>query len=299
MYRGKHVRHGKLHQAIRWLFLAIVLGLLIWPFAEPYTLELEQTVLEDSSFPADVRQLRIVYVADFHQGSWPFMTRSRVESIVSRINALNADLVLLGGDYAANSKGTIDFFRQLPGIHANYGIYAVLGECDCSLEEGKQEQEEYIRQLRQAMRSVNVTPLINAVEPVRIGSSTIYLAGLDDITNGWPDLKNLAASVRKEDYVIFLSHNPAVIPDAQIASDRNGRNNWFDLALFGHTHGKQVSLFGIGLLGISDVDNHYQGGWVEENRVPMLITRGVGTVRLPTRLHSKPQIHLITIRSGK
>ena len=64
------------------------------------------------------------------------------------------------------------------------------------------------------------------------------------------------------------------------------------------TNGGQLP-FGSKLLQIADeIPENHQRGWVQENRTPMLISRGVGTVRLPIRIGCQPQIHLITVRSG-
>ena len=146
------------------------------------------------------------------------------------------------------------------------------------------------------MMSAGVTPLVNDVASVRIGTSNICIAGIDDVNNGWPDIAGVASQTRQEDYVIFLAHSPEAIPDAQKAGDSSGRRSWFDLGLFGHTHGGQIALIGP-LLGISKVDGRYEQGWLTENRVSLLISRGVGTSVLPVRIGRRPQIHLITVRS--
>ena len=95
--------------------------------------------------------------------------------------------------------------------------------------------------------------------------------------------------------MIFLSHNPSVIPDAQRATDASGRLGWFDLALFGHTHGGQIA--GLGpLMGIGDdVEDRYRRGWLTENRSSLLVSNGVGTSVIPARVFRAPQIHCIDI----
>ena len=147
----------------------------------------------------------------------------------------------------------------------------------------------------EAMRSAGVIPLVNALSPVRVGTSVIYVAGLDDTQAGAPNLEALSAAAGASDYVIFLSHNPSVIPDAQRATDRAGRLGWFDLALFGHTHGGQILNLGP-LMGIGeDVEDRYRGGWLTENRSNLLISNGVGTETIPARLLRPAQIHCIDV----
>jgi len=287
-YRPRHRQRRKGGCLIRALTFLLLIGLLAYPFLEPFMLETETVSLTSDHLPRDVGQLRVAYLSDIHAG--PFFSQGRVEKLISAVNRLNADIVLLGGDYANDCDGAIEFFKNMPRVNSRYGVYAVMGNHDRTIPEGN------LFTLKSAMISAGVTPLVNDVASVRIGASNIYLAGIDDVDNGWPKLNDVAAQVRQEDYVIFLSHSPAVIPEAHKAKDMNGRNMWFDLGLFGHTHGGQIALVG-NLLNITKVEPRYEEGWLTENRTNLLISRGVGTSILPIRLLNKPQIHLINIKS--
>lgn len=269
---------------------AVLLFLLAWPLIEPFMLETEAVTLTAEDLPPGIGQLRIVYASDIHKGG--LFADARISDLVSHINACNADIVLLGGDYAHDSATAIDFFRSLPRIHARYGVFAVLGNHDRTVPESN------LTNLRAAMQSAGVTPLINAVSRVRIGVSDVWIAGIDDPGNGRPDLKGTAAQLSASDYVIFLSHSPAVIPDALAAADRNGRTGWFDLGLFGHTHGGQIALLGP-LLKNDGVPYEYTQGWFKRSRTDLLVSRGVGTSGLPIRLFCTPQLHLITVNSAR
>ena len=293
-YQGRHVRKnqppkrrfGCLARLITFLLLLLLIA---YPFLEPRMLETEIVSLQSADLPSDVRQLRIAYLTDIHAGF--FFSQAQVESLFQRVNAMNADLVLLGGDYATDSESAIDFFRNMPRLNARYGVYAVMGNHD------RTAPETNLTHLRSAMYNAGVTPLVNEVATVRIGLSNIYIAGIDDVNNGWPDLNAVTSRIRQEDFVIFLSHSPEIIQSALQASDQNGRRgNWFDLGLFGHTHGGQVALLGQSL-GISKVEGRYEQGWLRENRSDILVSRGVGTSVLPIRFLRRPQIHQITIIS--
>lgn len=294
-YTGRHAgeydhRSSKLRIVLRVLPVLLVLCLLAWPFVEPYMLEIETVVISSGDLPAAIGQLRIVYLSDIHMSA--AFDKGRVDDLISRVNNLDADIVLLGGDYAEDSTGAVEFFRAMPRIYARYGVYAVPGNHDRTLPESN------LNQLRAAMQTANVTPLINAVTQVRIGSGNIYIAGIDDVSCGHPDLSGVAAQVRREDYVIFLCHSPAIIPEALEARDANWNLNWFDLGLFGHTHGGQIALFG-GLVKDDSVPEAYRSGWSRVNRIDLLTSRGVGTSVLPIRLLCRPQIHVITVKSSR
>ena len=275
-------------KCLRLAIALVILFILSWPLLETFMLETEEKTLTSSDLPAGIGQLRIVYATDIHKGG--LYTDGRLAALISHINACNADIVLLGGDYAADSQEAVAFFRQLSPIHSRYGVYAVLGNHDRTLPEAN------MTTLRREMQSAGVTPLINAVSRVRIGTGDIYIAGIDDVNTGWPDLSGVAARTRADDFVIFLSHSPEVIPDAHKCADMNGRRGWFDLGLFGHTHGGQIALIGQ-YLGIAKVPAQYEQGWIVENRINMLISRGVGTSVLPVRIGRRPQIHVITVKN--
>ena len=286
-YRGRHQQKSRFGFLGRILTLLLLLCLVAYPFLEPYMLEVESVTVTSEDLPQDIGQLRIVYLTDIHQGS--SFSQSRVNELVKRVNALNADIVLLGGDYAQDSSSAVEFFRNVPNIHARYGVYAVMGNHD------RTAPESNLQTMKTLMVSKGITPVINTVHPVRIGASDIYIAGIDDVNTGWPDLAGTASLARDEKFVIFMSHSPEIIPDALRSEDASGKRNWFDLGLFGHTHGGQIALVGQ-YLGIARVDNRYNQGWIVENRIPMLISRGVGTSILPIRLGRSPQIHLITVK---
>ena len=168
-----------------------------------------------------------------------------------------------------------------------------MGECDRSpLEKGEEPST-----LRNKMSKAGVTLLCNEVATLRIGTSDIYIAGIDDVSTEMDDAKSVAAQVNSKDFVIFLVHNPSVISSSLLLTDRNGRGNWFDLGLFGHTHGGQIP-FLEEAFNFNGVPSRYESGLLLENRSWLLISRGVGTTGFPARLFCQPEIHLITVQAG-
>ena len=288
--RARHLQKSRRRRF--WTVFALILALImiIYPLAEARILTTEKVILKSEALPADANHLRIVFLSDIHWGFW--FSDGNLSSLITNINSLRPDLVLFGGDYATDHESALAFFRTLQNmtrIHARYGIYGVPGETDC----GEDAQDRVL--LYEAMTNAGVTPLFNKTDYVRIGSGTICIAGLDDITAGKPDLKSLVSSISGADYVIFLAHNPAVISEAQLVRNSAGSLNWFNLGLFGHTHGGQMKFFS-DLLGIADdVPERYLSGWFTENRMDLLVTRGVGTSVFPARLFCSPQIHLIEV----
>ena len=288
--RARHLKRSKRRRFWTVLSILLIVLLVVYPLIEARILTTDKVLLRSENLPADANHLRIVYLSDIHWGFW--YTDTDLGSLITKINSLRPDLVLFGGDYATDHESALRFFKVLQGmtkIHARYGIYGVPGEADC----GEDAQDRVI--LSEAMTNAGITPLFNKSEMIKVGAGTICVAGLDDVTAGSPDLKSLVSSLSGADYVIFIAHNPSVITEAQQTRDASGSLSWFDLGLFGHTHGGQMKLFS-GLLGITDdVPDRYISGWHTENRVNLLISRGVGTSVFPGRLFCPPQIHLIEV----
>ena len=286
-YRSRHQLRNRRRRRLIIAAMILLLFLLVLPFTEVMFIRVDRANLTSEDLPADIGRLRVVFLSDIHYGF--FFPDGRVSSLVNQINNLKPDIVLFGGDIGDSPKAAVDFFRKLPSIHARYAMLGVLGEAD----HGGDDLER--NTVTDAMRDAGVTPLVNDVAAVRVGTSVIYVAGLDDVLTGTPDLEALARGTSAEDYVVFLCHNPSVITDAQRASDRSGRLGWFDLALFGHTHGGQIA--GIGpLLDIgADVDDRYRGGWLVENRSDLLVSAGAGCSVIPARVFCPPRIHCIDI----
>jgi len=272
------------------LAVLAVLLLIAYPFFEAYHLNVQKTSLQIDDLPTNLKNLKIVFATDIHESArYP---QSRVNKLVNTINGLSADLVLLGGDYADSSDDAIAFFQNVPSIYARLGVYAVLGECD------RTAPETNLTLLVKAMTAAGVQPLVNDVARVKVGQTNLYIAGADDILGGQPDLQSIASQVSADDFVIFLGHNPDLLTDALKAVGSDGDNHWFDLALFGHTHGGQITLFGLPMIAelAPSIGTRYLTGWLEENRADILVSNGVGTSFFPARLFAPAQIHLITLK---
>ncbi len=285
--RGRHQRVNRRRR--RWVYALLVLFLLclLYPFLEAHILRTDRVSLKSDSLPADIGHLHIVYLSDIHYGFW--YSDADVANLISRVNQLKPDIVLFGGDYGSDNAAAVRFFQRMPAVHARYAVLGVIGESD------RGDTPFDLTRLTDTMREAGVTPLINDVSRVRVGTSSVYVAGLDEPVAGTPDLRSVASRVSASDYVIFLCHNPTVIPDAQLLTDRNGHLGWFDLGLFGHTHGGQLGPFS-SLIGLTDdIPVRYREGWLTENRVDLLISRGVGTSVIPARFACYPQIHDIDV----
>ena len=101
---------------------------------EPFRLRIQRYRPRPPDWP-DELGLRIAVLADLH-ACRPWMGPGRIKRIVSQTNALNADLIVLLGDYAAGhrfvsaSVHSSEWAPILGGLTAPLGVHAVLGNHD-------------------------------------------------------------------------------------------------------------------------------------------------------------------------
>lgn len=86
----------------------------------------------------------------------------------------------------------------------------------------------------------------------------------------------------------YKIHNPELFPEIP---------SHVDLTLCGHTHGGQVVLPVLGIMGTKFVPlkhgNKYVRGFIEEDNKKMIVTNGLGTSILPVRFNAFPEIVVI------
>ena len=160
---------------ILWCLAALML--LAYPFWEATTLTVEEHTLYVTDLPANLKNLKIVFASDIHQCAW--FSQSRVNELIGTINGLNADIIILGGDYATDSDSAIAFFRTAPALHARLGVFGVLGNHD------RTQPESNLGLLMAEMKNYGCLPLVNTVSRMKLGQTYIYVAGVDDYYNGF------------------------------------------------------------------------------------------------------------------
>lgn len=262
---------------------------LLYPLYLSRQLYLEERELVLDALPPALSGLRIAYASDIHYGD--MMSEKRVMDLAERLNALDADLMLLGGDYGDSLEGFEAFWRIVPELRARLGVYGVLGNHD--------RQEESLKLLTAAMRRRGVRPLVNDTLLLEINGARLAVCGPDDCYYGAPNFRHLAHQARKADFVILAPHSPDALPDAFDACPQP----FFQLALCGHMHGGQIAPLGIGLYTASRrgfrYGARYRTGVIREKGVTVVISNGVGTTWMPARMGAKPQYHLFTLRQTR
>lgn len=274
--------HTKVPLLGKLLLLLPVTCIVFYPVYLANQLDLVESVIYSERLPAAFDGLTIAYLSDIHYG--PYFSSERVQALIQKVNALGADIIALGGDYGKDSLGALEFFQMMPEFKAKLCTVAVMGNHDRTVPDSR------MHDIMAAMQNAGVTPLVNDALYIKKGGETLALAAPDDFYNGFPSMSAVRESVRDADYVVFLPHSPDFLANID--------DFFFDLALCGHTHGGQITLFGHALHSPCLSGDRYLTGWKKEKGADILISNGVGTSFLPVRLGARPQYHLITLRSG-
>ncbi len=123
---------------------------------------------------------------------------------------------------------------------------------------------------------------------MRFGNSTLNLAGVDYQRTGRPYLTGAEQLIAPGAVNLLLSHNPDVFPVAA----RQG----YALTVSGHTHGGQVRVEILGEdLNVARFYTPYVDGVYRKGAASLFVSRGLGTIGIPTRLGAPPEVALLRL----
>ena len=258
---------------------AVALLLLAYTFIEPYWLDIKTTHINSRDIPENFNGTKIIFVSDIHHG--PYFSKDRVKKLVERINELNPDIILLGGDYVHREPTYITpCFEELSKLKAKIDVFGVLGNHD---------HWENAELIRHEMKSAGIKEIDNKAEWLYKEGDRIKIGGVGDLMEDVQDITPTINDTKKNDFVILLSHNPDYFE--KLGTDK------VDLMFSGHTHGGQVTLFGFWAPLIpSTYGQKYRTGLVETVQTKILISNGIGTITPPVRFFARPQINVVILK---
>ena len=259
----------------------IVLGLL-WIIIEPQLYIVKKINVSSKKLHEDHK---IVFISDIHYGA--FYLGPRLKKIVFKINKLNPDLIIIGGDYIQNVRKSKfnkelleDLFLELSQLKPKNGIITVIGNHDYYLREN-------MNVLLENIEKIGIVLLKNKTLEMKLGSEKVFIHGIDDLTEGIIDINKL--KIDKNYLNIVISHNPEFHEEY---------DTYFDLGLSGHTHGGQINLFGIyaPYTGLKYGQKYIKEINFKGNSI-IITTKGLGCSLLPIRFFAVPEIIELNLNS--
>lgn len=256
-------------------FLLVLGALFIWMrFIEPQWIQVRETTITGTGIQAD-----IALISDIHLGV--YKDTAFLNRVVTRINELPADQVLIAGDftYEPEDQSLYQLFKPLSQLKAP--VYAVLGNHDQQAPGPDIDQP-----LRAALGQLGV----RIVEQDVANTGHWRIAGLGDRWGG-NDNPAFLAQMPAQQPTLLLVHNPDSVMRL--------RPQDTTLALAGHTHCGQIRLPWLYHKVIQSeygFDCGLETARTPHGDVRVLISPGVGEIGLPMRFLNPPTIDWVHLR---
>lgn len=206
---------------------------------------------------------------------------AKVEELVNRVNALDADVIVIVGDVVDELPHQIEWqMLALGKLKAKYGVYTVFGNHD--FYSGMLPWLKKFGELKMGV-------LFNSGVSV---ADNIYIAGVPD-----KSVENTFGSIRidvpralndnhQNLYTVLLAHTPKFTEEPL---------QGIDLQLSGHTHGGQIFPFHL----LVKAANKYVAGLYQEDGYKVYISRGAGYWGPPVRLLAPSDITVFNLQPLK
>jgi len=250
-------------------------------------------------------KLRLALLADPHLAE-PLMPLSRWRHVIATANQLEADAILLLGDYLAGHRfrtaavPVADLAREAKHLAAPLGVHAIIGNHDWWEDARAHRLGHGTTEAQRALEDNHIRVLVNAAVRLSKNNQPFWLTGTDSIfairySDGpnrslryisRADLRATLAQVTDDAPIIHLAHEPDLFPSIP---DR------VSLTLSGHTHGGQVRFLGYSPIVPSAYGNRYAYGHVQENGRHLIVSGGLGCSILPVRFGVPPEITVVDV----
>lgn len=236
--------------------------------------------------------LRFLHLTDIHINLL-LISSARLKRTIEKYNP---DYILISGDLIEKPNNLEKFVKWFKELDIKVPVFAVYGnhEYRCF-----KQDPSFKAEFDNTMKQLDVRLLINQLIFLQ-GKKTdcsgtakkIALVGIDDIKAGQPVNNEMFTCLRNQsDIIIAFSHNPDV--SLHIAE------NSVDLLLTGHFHGGQIWMpFKLEYLLLRKEQLSRMGyikGFATIRKNQIYISRGLGTVLIPFRFFSVPEVTVIDI----
>jgi len=276
------------------LVLFFVPYVLLKSYYDYKNVKVEERIYFLNSSKKDFENFKIAFISDIQIDR--FNKEERVENYFQKLNELNADIVLAGGDFISGDSNYIPVVAFLAGkIKSNYGVYSAIGDHDFS--GFKKLYYKSLDSVKSALKANNVNMIDNGNLLLYVNESLMkitflsntYIKSFDEFI-----FDSLAQTNPESDLKILVAHQP----DEKVA--KKALEYGYNIYLTGHTHGGQIN-FLFPFVKISPVmfETKFISGDFWFNGMLMIVNRGLGMSTVPIRYHSIPEITLIKIRIDK
>jgi len=247
--------------------------------AEPNVKEVKVPIKD---LPEQFEGFRIAQVSDLHVG--PTIGRRFAQTVVNRVNSLDADIVALTGDFTdGHVKDLKNDIAPIAELKSKYGVYYVTGNHEYYWDAVGWVEE---------FEKMGAKPLINKHEKINVDGAEIALGGVSDYSTRNYGALHASSPKKAFDGVpesmtkILLAHQPNSYAEAYKAG--------VNLQLSGHTHAGQYFPFS---LLIPFFQKYYKGLNRHED-MWVYVNTGTGYWGPPMRAGVPSEITLLTLHKA-
>ena len=312
MYRyfsAGHTAKGHYFASRRQFISKMALGLAAIPLASiiygiyrgKYNYKVLKYTLHFEDLPKAFDGYKLTQISDIHSGSFDNM--DKIKYAVDLINEQKSDVILFTGDIVNNrTEELVPYKNVFNKLKAKDGLYSVLGNHDYgdyANWESDEAKHQNLEDLKTLQKEIGFNLLLNESKYLEKNGERIALVGVENWGAGGfktaGDLQQAAASIKKEDFKILMSHDPSHWEKKVIQDDYH-----YHLTLSGHTHGMQFGIEIPGWFKWSPVKWRYKywAGIYEELGQYINVNRGFGYLAFPGRVGIWPEITVIELKKG-
>lgn len=253
-------------------------------YLDTVNIRTEIVELSIDNLPEELQDLRIVHISDI-QGD-QYTGREEIKKYVSKVNALNPDLVIFTGDLISYGTDFIEMSAEaLSKVEATYGIYAVVGDHDYWAD---------LSNIEPALEKRGIPLLRDENRVIEIEKHRLLLTGItqvyskqaepEEVRELTSDTLNTAMKILAAHQVSDLILNEAI-------------ENNYHLYLAGHTHGGQVRVPFLGMtFSASEMETDFVSGTYRRDGLLLNVNNGLGFTLAPIRYNAPPEITVIKLR---
>ncbi len=199
--------------------------------------------------------IKVVGISDLHLGY--AIGDNELKKWVDKINAEQADIILIAGDLIDNSVRPLNanekFVAYLNALQAKKGVYMCFGNHEYL--SGASESIDFLKK-------TNIKVLRDDYVEI---DSTLYIVGRDDRSNlRRKPLKDLVSTLDKNKPIILLDHQPYNLNETE--------ENGIDIQFSGHTHQGQVWPISLITESIYETDH----GFIKKGNANIYVSSGIG-----------------------
>lgn len=240
----------------------------------------------NSNIPNNFYGFKIIQISDIHYKVTT--SKNDLNKIVSEINLLKPDIVILNGDLFDKSISYTkddynNLIKLLSNIDSNISKYAIKGDNDINFK----KWEEVIKES-------NFIDLNDTYELIYYnGIDPILLTGISsNIKDNHikKTINNINKEIKEEyKYSILVLHEPDYIEKIDYSK--------FNLILSGHSINGQIKLPFIGGIIRPKGSKKYYDEYYKLNNTELYISSGIGTNKFKFRLNNKPSFNLFRLKN--